>query len=59
MHDLRLAVRALRATPIVTGVAMLALALVIGANTAIFSLGNALVHSLRASRIDPAEALPE
>ena len=43
MHDLRLAVRALRATPIVTGVAMLSLALGIGANTAIFSPANALL----------------
>src|SRR6185295_19215983 len=43
MHDLRLAVRALRATPIVTAVAMLSLALGIGANTAIFSLANALL----------------
>jgi predicted permease len=43
MHDLRLAVRALRATPIVSAVAMLSLALGIGANTAIFSLANALL----------------
>jgi putative ABC transport system permease protein len=43
MQDLRLAVRALRATPIVTAVAVLSLALGIGANTAIFSLLNSLV----------------
>ncbi len=43
MHDLRLAVRALRATPVVSLVAALSLALAIGANTAIFSLVNSLL----------------
>ena len=43
MQDLRLAVRALRATPIVTAVAVLSLALAIGANTAIFSLVDSLL----------------
>ncbi|HEY0875194.1 MAG TPA: ABC transporter permease [Vicinamibacterales bacterium] len=43
MHDLRDAFRALRATPIVTTVAVLSLALGIGANTAIFSILNSLL----------------
>ncbi|HMF61617.1 MAG TPA: ABC transporter permease, partial [Vicinamibacterales bacterium] len=43
MNDLRLAVRSLRATPIVSSVAVLSLALGIGASTAIFSLVNGLL----------------
>jgi putative ABC transport system permease protein len=43
MNDLRSAVRSLRATPIVSGVAVLSLALGIGATTAIFSLTNSLL----------------
>jgi predicted permease len=43
MHDLRLAVRALRSTPVVSAVAILSLALGIGANTAIFSIVDSLV----------------
>lgn len=43
MHDLRFALRALRATPIATAVAVLSLALGIGANTAMFSLVDSLI----------------
>jgi putative ABC transport system permease protein len=43
MTDLRLAIRSLRATPIVAAVAILSLALGIGANTAIFSLVDSLL----------------
>jgi putative ABC transport system permease protein len=43
MQDFRLAVRALRSTPIVSAVAIVSLALGIGANTAMFSLVNSLL----------------
>src|SRR5437588_10178975 len=43
MHDVRSAVRSLVATPLVSLVACLSLALGIGANTAIFSLVNSLL----------------
>ena len=43
MNDLRSAVRSLRATPLVTGVAALSLALGIGASVVIFSLTNSLL----------------
>jgi hypothetical protein len=42
-HDVRLAGRSLRATPVVTLVAITSLALAIGANTAIFSILNSLL----------------
>jgi putative ABC transport system permease protein len=43
LQDVRLAIRSLRATPIVTAVAVLSLVLGIGANTAIFSLVSSLL----------------
>jgi hypothetical protein len=41
--DLRLAIRTLRSTPVVTVVAVISLALGIGANTAIFSILDSLL----------------
>ena len=55
MNALRLAVRALRATPVVTTVVILSLALGIGANTAIFSLVNGLL--LRSLPVPNADRL--
>ena len=57
MDDLRLSIRALRANPIVSLVAVLSLALGIGANTAIFSLVNGLL--LRALPVTYAGAKVE
>jgi len=55
VHDLRIAARQLLATPVVTAVAVLSLALGIGANTAIFSLVNSL--SLRALPVKDPQRL--
>jgi putative ABC transport system permease protein len=55
MQALRLAARSLAATPIVTSVAVLSLALGIGANTAIFSIIDSLL--LRALPVDRPERL--
>jgi predicted permease len=53
MHDLRDALRALRATPVVSAVALLSLALGIGANTAMFSiLDSLLLRSLPVQQPD-------
>ena len=43
MHTLRMAIRALRSTPVVSAIVVLTLALGIGANTAIFSVVNSLL----------------
>src|SRR5437870_5466316 len=43
LRDVRLALRALRGTPVVAAAAILSLALGIGANTAIFSIINGLL----------------
>jgi putative ABC transport system permease protein len=55
MNDLRIAVRAMRATPVVTLVVILSLALGIGANTAMFSIVNSLL--LRALPVEGADRL--
>jgi putative ABC transport system permease protein len=55
LQDFRLAIRALCATPVITGVAVLSLALGIGANTAVFSLVDSLL--LRALPIEDPDRL--
>jgi putative ABC transport system permease protein len=55
VNDLRIAVRAMRATPLVTLVVILSLALGIGANTAMFSIVNSLL--LRALPVERADRL--
>ena len=55
MNDVRLALRTLRTTPIVTLVVILSLALGIGANSAMFSIVNSLL--LRALPVDRPERL--
>jgi putative ABC transport system permease protein len=55
VNDLRIAVRTMRATPVVTLVVILSLALGIGANTAMFSIVNSLL--LRALPVERADRL--
>ena len=55
MTDLKAAFRSLRSTPLVSAVAILSLALGIGANTAIFSIVDALI--LRSLPVANAERL--
>ena len=53
MHDLRDAVRSLRSTPVVSMMAILSLALGIGANTAIFSILDSLLIGMATSNVRP------
>lgn len=55
MHELRLALRQLRRTPVVTAIAVLSLAIGIGVNTAVFTLVNAFL--IRALPVADPDAL--
>ena len=57
MNDLRHSLRLLRRTPGFTAIAVLVLTVGIGANTAVFSLVNALALQPRLGRVDRAVAL--